>query len=125
MFLRGGPFTRKPEPTRRRTASPSVEPLLGQECKCLQLRDLKWLAAADVGAGELVVAAHHVGLRLGKAGSVALIGIAGQLRTFAAYYPRNLVLGRLAALGAGKVVAALFGGLDEKFPLFHGLRLFP
>jgi hypothetical protein len=85
----------------------------------LQLCNLEGLAAADVGAGELVVAAHHIGLRLGKAGSIALVGSAGQLRTLAPHYPGDLVLARLAALGAREGVGSQFRGLVEKIPFFH------
>jgi len=108
-------------PTRRRRTGP----LLRQKRQRLQPRNLERLAAADVGAGQFVVAAHHIGLRLGEAGSVALVGVARQLRPFAANYPGNFVFPRLAALGAGQGVAALFRRFVEKFPLFHGLRLFP
>ena len=103
-------------PTRRRRTGP----LLRQKRQRLQPRNLERLAAADVGAGQFVVAAHHIGLRLGEAGSVALVGVARQLRPFAANYPGNFVFPRLAALGAGQSVAALLRRLVEKFPLFHG-----
>ena len=84
--------------------------------------DLKGLAAADVLAGKLVVAAHHVRLRLGEARAVALVGAAGQLGALAAHHPGDVVLGRLAAFGAGERVGALLGGLVEKIALFHADR---
>src|ERR1700679_2404624 len=72
----------------------------------LELGDLEWLAAADVGAGELVVTPDHIGLGLGKSRAIALIGVAGNLRTLAAHHPSDFVLGGLAAFGAGQVVVA-------------------
>jgi Tol biopolymer transport system component len=84
--------------------SKTLSILVGQKRQRLQLRDLKRLAAAHVGAGQLVVAAHHVGLRLGKAGAVALVGVAGQLRPLAPHHPAHLVFAGLPALGAGKCV---------------------
>jgi hypothetical protein len=99
--------------------------LLRQKRQRLQLRNLKRLAASDVGAGNFVVAAHHVGLCLGKAGPVALVRAAWQLRPFAADHPADFVFASLAALGAGQRVAAKFCSLVEKIPLFHSLRCFP
>src|SRR6266568_8335655 len=93
--------------------------LLGQERERLQRADLKGFAAADVDAGKLVIAANHVGLRLRKPGSVALIGIARQLRPLAAHHPGDLVFTRLPALRAGESVGAQLCRLIEKFPLFH------
>ena len=85
----------------------------------MELRNLEWLAAADVGAGELVVAAHHVRLRLGKARAVAFIGIARQLGPLAPNYPAYLILAGLPALGAGKRVLPHFSCLVEEFAFFH------
>src|ERR1700686_5103139 len=45
--------------------------LIVDKCQGLKPDDFERLAAADVGAGQLVVAAHHVGLRLGESGAVA------------------------------------------------------
>ena len=81
--------------------------------------DLEGLAAADVLAGELVVAADHVGLGLGEAGSVALVGVARELGALAADDPGDFILGRLAAFGTGEVVGALLGGFVEKIAFFH------
>src|SRR3954454_18027786 len=70
----------------------------------LQAGDLERLAAAHVRAGQFIVAAHHVGLRFGKFGAIAFVGIAGQLRAFAADYPGDLVIVGLPALGTGEAV---------------------
>jgi len=99
--------------------------LVRQEGYGLELGDFEGFAASHVGAGELVVAADHVGLGFQEAGAVAFVGVAGQLGAFAADDPGNFVLAGLAALGAGDGVAALFSGLVEKFPFFHDVRLFP
>ena len=99
--------------------------LIGNERQRLQLRNLKRLAAANVGAGELVIPPHHIGLCFGESRSVALVGVTRQLRPLPPNYPGNFVFPRLAALGAGQCVAALLRRFVEKFPLFHGLRLFP
>ena len=96
------------------------ESLVLEEGERLQAGDVEGLAAADVKAGELVVAAHHVGLGLGEASAVAFIGVPGKLGALAADYPGDFVLGGLAAFGTGEVVCALLRGLCEKFALFHG-----
>ena len=102
-----------------------TEFLVGQEGDGLELGDFEGFAAAHVGAGQLVVATNHVGLGLGEAGAVALVGVAGQLVPFTANDPGDFVLAWLAAFGACDGVAALLGGLVEKIPFFHGIRLFP
>ena len=98
----------------------SLGRLFVKKGKGLQPYDLEGLAATDVGAGQLVVATHHVGLGLGKTRAVALIGVARQLCALPAHYPGHAVFARLPALGAGKGVCALLRGLCEKLPLFHG-----
>ena len=85
--------------------------------------DFEAFAAADIFAGDHVVAADHVGLRLGEAGAVALVGVAGQAGFLAADEPSELVLGRLAAMGTGERVRALLGPLVKKFPFFHFVPL--
>src|ERR1019366_2918569 len=99
----------------RRTQARSLR----QERQRLQLRDLEGLAAADVDAGQLVVAAHHIRLRLGESAPVPLIGVARQLRPFPPHHPGHLVLARLPALGAGEGMRPLFRRLVEKISLFH------
>jgi len=88
----------------------------------LELRNLEWLAAADVGAGELVIAANHVGLGLGEAGAVAFVGVARQLGPLAPDYPAYLVLAGLAAFGTGKSVFPHFSCFVEEFTFFHWIR---
>jgi len=85
----------------------------------LQCADLEGLAAAHIGAGQLVVAADHIGLGLGEAGAIALIGTARQLRAFATDDPCDFVFSRLATAGTGQGVGANFGGFVEKIALFH------
>ena len=80
----------------------------------MQARDLEALAAADVFATHLIVAAHHIGLRLGKAGAIPLIGIALQRCLLATHQPGDLVLPGLAAVGAGQRVGALLRPLIKK-----------
>jgi len=86
--------------------------------------DLEALAAADVFACDHVVAAHHIGLGLGEAGAVALVGMAGQGVLFAADEPAELILVGLAAVGAGEGVVALLGTLVKKITFFHRIPLF-
>jgi hypothetical protein len=86
----------------------------------LQAGDFERLAAADVGAAELVVATDHVGLGLGELGAVALIGMARKLRLLAPDDPGYLVLSTLAALGAGEGVGALLCRFVEEITLIHG-----
>lgn len=81
--------------------------------------DLEGLAAADVGAGKLVVAAHHIRLRLGEPGTIALVSVARQLRFFAANDPGDLIFPGLPAFGTGQGVGAHLSGLVEKLPFFH------
>ena len=90
-----------------------------EECQRLQLGDFKTLAAADVGAAYEVVAAHHVGLGFGKAGAVALVGIAWQLRALAANDPVDLIFAWLAAVGANQSVSLLLVGFGKKIAFFH------
>ena len=52
--------------------------LVHEESERLQRSNLERLAATDVGALQLVVAADHVGLRLGEARTVALVAAARQ-----------------------------------------------
>ncbi len=85
----------------------------------MELGDFERFAAADVGAGELVVASYHVRLRFGKAGTVTLVGAAGKLGTFTAYDPADLVFAWLTALGAGEGMGSQFGCFVKKVPLFH------
>src|ERR1035437_4372316 len=86
----------------------------------LQRADFEGLAAADVSAGQLFVAPYHVRLRLGELGAVPFVGPPRQLRPLAPHHPGHLVLARLAALGTGQRVGALFGRFVEKITLFHG-----
>jgi hypothetical protein len=85
----------------------------------LERSDLKGFAATNVHAGELVVAADHIGLRLSKFGAVALVCVTGELGTFASHDPSDFVFAGLSAFGTGKVVGSRFGGLVEKIAFFH------
>src|SRR5579863_4414155 len=95
-------------------------PLLAEKRQRLQANNLERFAAADVGAGQFVIAAHHVGLGLGETGAVALVRLARQLRSLAADDPRNLVFVGLPAFRTGKDVRAQLRALGKEFPLFHG-----
>ena len=98
-----------------------MQPLKGnlQKCDGLDSGHIEALAAANVLASYQVVGAHHVALRLGKAGAVALIGIARKLRLLAAHKPSNLVLARLTAMRTGHGMRALLGLFVEKIAFFH------
>ena len=85
----------------------------------LELGDLEAFAAADVAAGYHVVAADHVGLGFGESGPVAFVGVAGDLRLFAADYPTDLVVAGLAAVGANQGMGALLICFGEKIALFQ------
>lgn len=76
-------------------------------------------AAANVFACDHVVPPHHVGLGFGETSAVALISVAGQSIFLTTDEPAELVVGCLAAVGAGKGVVALLGPLVEEIPLFH------
>src|ERR1039458_7412290 len=88
----------------------------------LQRADIECLAATDVGARQFFIAPDHVRLRLGELGAVALVGPPRQLRPLAPHHPGHLVLARLAALGTGQRVGALFDCFVEKITLFHGFQ---
>ena len=83
----------------------------------LKAGDFERLAAADIGTGQLIVPAHHVRLRFSKLRPVALIGVPGELGPLAADNPGHLVIVGLSALGADKVVGALFCTLCKEIPL--------
>lgn len=83
--------------------------------------DLEWLATANIGAGQFVVAPYHVGLGFGEAGAVPLVGAAGQLSLFAPYDPVDLVFGGLTAFGAGQEMGSLLAAFVKKVPFFHPL----
>lgn len=90
-----------------------------QEGDGLDSGDFEALAAADIFAGDHVVAADHIGLRLGEAGAVALIGVAGQSTLLAADEPAQFVVASLSAVGAGEHVVALLGALVKEIAFFH------
>ena len=85
----------------------------------LDAGDIEAFAATDVFAADEVVAADHVGLGLGEAGAVALVGAAAELGFFAADEPSELVLALLAAVRTGHGVGSGFRPLVEKISLFH------
>uniref|UniRef100_E6Q079 Uncharacterized protein n=1 Tax=mine drainage metagenome TaxID=410659 RepID=E6Q079_9ZZZZ len=92
-----------------------------EECDGLERGDLEAFAAAYVAAGDLIVATNHVGLSLGEAGAVTLIGVAWQLGALAADDPLDHVFAGLAAVRAIEGVFALFGGFCKKIAFFdHG-----
>ena len=90
-----------------------------EEGQSLQLGDLEAFAAADVAAGDHVVAADHVGLSLGESGAVAFVGTAWQLRPFAPDHPIDDVVAGLAAVRADKGVGLLLIGFGKKIAFFH------
>jgi hypothetical protein len=92
-----------------------------QEGDGLDAGNLEPLAAADVFAGEHVVAADHVGLGLGELCAIALVSIAGERILFTADEPADLVFISFAAVGAGECVVALLRPFFVKVALFHRL----
>jgi hypothetical protein len=85
----------------------------------LQRGDLEALAAANVSAGDHVISPHHVGLRLGKARTVPVIGVARQLSPLAPDYPTDLVIAWLATVRTDQCVCSLLIGFGKKFAFFH------
>ena len=96
-----------------------------QEGQRLELGDFKSLTAADVAAGDHVVAPNHVGLGLGEPRPIAFIGVARQLRPLAANYPADLMFARLAAMRTYQGVGLGLVGFCEKFAFFHHLGQLP
>jgi len=84
-----------------------------EESNRLDSSDFEALAAADVLASHQVVCAHHVALRLGETGPVALVGIARKLRLFAADKPSDLVLAAWPQCGQ-VIVWVLCSGFSSK-----------
>ena len=103
----------------RRICSRGKVALIHEEGQRLERRNFERLTATDISALELIVAANHIGLGLGEAGAVTLVGAARQLRALAANDPGDLVIASLSALGAGEVVRPLFRCFVKEFPLFH------
>ena len=87
----------------------------------MQRRDLKALAASDVLAANHVIATHHVGLRLGEAGAVALIGMARQRCLLAPDQPCDGIFVGFSAVGAGESVRALLRPLIKKVAFLHAV----
>lgn len=94
-----------------------------QERHGLNSRYFEALATADVFACDHVVPPHHVGLGFGETGAITLISVAGQSIFLTADEPAELVVGGLAAVGAGKGMVALLGPLVKEIPLFHLIPL--
>jgi len=76
-------------------------------------------SAADVLAGGLIVAPHHIGLRFGKAGTVSLIRTATQLGLLTPHQPAQLILIGFAAKWAGHHMSPLLRFFIEKVAFFH------
>lgn len=81
------------------------------------------LTATNVFAANQVVAANHVGLGLGEAGAVSLVGSARELCFFAPNQPVQFVLSRLRAVRACHGVRPHLCPFIEKFTLFHWAHL--
>src|SRR6185503_21384832 len=69
--------------------------------------------------GYFIINQDHVGLGLGEAGAVALVGSAGQAVALFADDPAELVLALLLAHGAVQGVGGGGFGFGEKIALFH------
>jgi hypothetical protein len=97
----------------------SVLPSRLDESHGLDAGYVEALAAADILATNQVIAADHVALGLGEAGTVTLVGSAGELSLFAPHQPADFVLAWLPAVGAGHGVGSLFRPFIEKIAFFH------
>src|ERR1017187_8817089 len=75
----------------------------------LNARNVEGSAAAEVLAGDLVVDQHHVALRLGELGAVALVAAGRQAVLLFAHHPVQIVRLRAAAVRA--VQGRRLGGL--------------
>jgi len=87
----------------------------------LKSGDLEALATTDILATDHVVATHHVGLGLGEARAVSLIGMAGQRCLLTTNQPRYGVFVGFAAVRAGECVGALLWPLIKKFAFLHAV----
>jgi hypothetical protein len=65
------------------------------------------LPASHVLAPHGIIAPHHVALRLGETGPVAVIGSSRELRFLSPDNPVNLILSLLSAVGTGHHVSSL------------------
>jgi hypothetical protein len=91
-----------------------------EEGDALDTSDFETLAAADVLAHHHVVAAEHIGLRLGKLGAIAIVGTGREIFLFSADEPLDFVFGGLTAVRAKKAGRFLIGAFVEEFAFIHG-----
>jgi hypothetical protein len=81
--------------------------------------DIKPFPAPHILAPNHVVPTHHIALRLGKTGPVAIIGSTRQLGLLSPYQPPQLILTLLPAVRTRHRMFPLFGPLIKKVALFH------
>jgi hypothetical protein len=97
---------------------PSDE-LLFREYHRLQSGYFKTFTAPNILAAQYVVLTKHVRLCLGKAGTVALIGVARKLLFSGAHDPGDFVVPWLVAVRTVQRGLFLFRTFVEKLALFH------
>jgi len=118
----------KPSTTRRETnqyksaleerGNGKLKVLLGKHDR-LHSGYLKALAATHVLASHHIVAAEHIGFRLGETSAVSFVSAAGKLIPLGAHQPADFVLGGLLAMRTVQRRHLLFRTFIEKFALFH------
>jgi hypothetical protein len=87
-----------------------------QQWQRLQLRNLEWLATADVRASKFVIAPYQ--------GNRAMVNRARSAWSFAvapSYHQGRPIFFRLSAPEPSQSVRSLFRGFIERSPLFHDL----
>src|SRR5258706_14118134 len=95
---------------------------LAQKRHALHACDLKALPAADILADHHVVAAKHIGLRLGKLRAVPVVGAGRQILFLGTHQPLDFILSRLMAMRAIQGRRLLIRPLVKKFALIHEVR---
>ena len=81
--------------------------------------NFKALAATDVFTHDHIVAANHIGLRLGELGAIALVGAAGELLLLGPHQPCKFVFTSLTAVGTRERVCLLGFFFVEKIAFVH------
>jgi hypothetical protein len=94
--------------------------LLGKHNR-LDSGNLKAFAATHVLAGHHVVAAQHIGFRLGETSAVSFVSAAGKLILLGAHQPADFVFGGLLAMRTVQRRHLFFRAFIKKFALFHRL----
>src|SRR5271156_6652095 len=102
----------------RREETGNKKVLLGEHDR-LHSGNFKALAATHVLASHHIVAAQHIGFRLGKTSAVSFVSAAGKLILLGAHQPADFVFGGLLAMRTVQRRHLLFRTFIKKFALFH------